>query len=848
MSIGNSNFGFSGSGTGGGGGGGTITGGGTLNYIALFTPSGTAIGNSILNQIADPDTPVITDVQIAGNFIPDSTASARKLGASSRRWDTIYMASNIDYSNDLLFKSGGNTNFRMSTTGNLFLADNKNIDVENTGSKILNFGIQNAQVINIGTGLTPKTINVGSATTLLDNINIYGNVLSQQVTNLLVKDKLFTVNDGGAVASGFNAGFEIQEGGVNTGWLMTNTTRDGWDFKAPAITGVVTLGLDLLTANRTAKIQNASGTIAYLSDITSSINGTLNYVAMFTPDGNHIGNSPIFVDSLTNYVGIGTITPTSKLQVVGVDATSANYSAKFENDTSNLYSITNNGINTWNSYYDGQGSGIANFTYATNTGGILNEYTTVDGVKWSFNEGLVNMGSFTNNGGYTQLVSKNRFTLKNYANISKLWMDDVNGYIGIGDTYFPASAQLHVQGQDNTAANYSFKAQDNVANDLFYVRNDGAVSSLLGLWIDGVRKLWTDSSLDTVFWNHGNSSPLNLGSGTRNTIVGNSDSNQPQFTTGGFNSVFGSYGGMNITSGAFNLVLANYNTVTPTTGSRNIILGQGGMIDPTKDSTLTFNGFSNNSNQVVFGSENYARYNAWYFGQGIEANKLSVGAFNMNWYATSTVSGLADVDATITDWIFNASQGTGKGIGGGFVWNVAPASLVSGSTLNAFVEAFRISKEGNIGVGVDVPLARFHNFGVNSTGVNQRLEPISGVIEDVIGATVNTTDATLTTLQTISIPNDTIYMIEARITCRKTAGVGAGTIGDGNGYIRTACYANIGGVVTLSGVVQTSFTGEAIVGFDANLIISGTNVLVSVTGALNDSVTWNTITRIEKVG
>lgn len=242
---------------------GTITGGGTLNQIAMFTPNGTAVGDSLMAQDA-----LATKVQIAGNFIPDSTLNARTLGEAASRWNTLYMASNIDYSNDLLFNSGGTQRFRMSTVGDFYIADNKNIDVEALGGQILNVGVNNALVINIGTGLSPKTINVGSMTTNADNINIYGNIFSQQVTNLLVKDKLFTVNDGGAAASGFNAGFEIEEGGINTGWFMTNAARNGWDFRVPAIGFTATLSLANLTAARTATLQNASGTLAYISNIT----------------------------------------------------------------------------------------------------------------------------------------------------------------------------------------------------------------------------------------------------------------------------------------------------------------------------------------------------------------------------------------------------------------------------------------------------------------------------------------------------------------------------------------------------------------------------------------------------
>lgn len=154
---------------------------------------------------------------------------------------------------------------------------------------------------------------------------------------------------------------------------------------------------------------------------------------------------------------------------------------------------------------------------------------------------------------------------------------------------------------------------------------------------------------------------------------------------------------------------------------------------------------------------------------------------------------------------------------------------------------------GDVGIGVVNPLAKFHNFGVNASGVNQTLEPVLNVTEKVSGNTVNTTDATVTTIQTIAIPTDKVLMIETRVTARKTAGAGVGTVNDGNGYVRTATFANIAGVVTLSGAVQTSYTGEGIAAFNVTLVISGTDVLIRVTGAANDDVTWNSITRTYEV-
>lgn len=104
-------------------------------------------------------------------------------------------------------------------------------------------------------------------------------------------------------------------------------------------------------------------------------------------------------------------------------------------------------------------------------------------------------------------------------------------------------------------------------------------------------------------------------------------------------------------------------------------------------------------------------------------------------------------------------------------------------------------------------------------------------------STLTTTTAAAGTLKSIAIPNNSAMLIEANISCRKTAGAGVGTIGDANGYIRTVIAKNVAGVVTL-GTIQTSYTSENITAFNATFVVSGTNVIVQVTGALNDTVDW----------
>lgn len=173
--------------------------------------------------------------------------------------------------------------------------------------------------------------------------------------------------------------------------------------------------------------------------------------------------------------------------------------------------------------------------------------------------------------------------------------------------------------------------------------------------------------------------------------------------------------------------------------------------------------------------------------------------------------------------------------------------LAQTKTLTLFTDT-SAKFESNVGIGV-AAIGKLHVLGVGSTSVNQRLEPVSGVTEDTTGNTVNTTDATANvTAQTIATTSGSVISLESTIVYRKTGGVGVGSVGDGTTIKLNSSVKNVGGTLTLD-TVQNTYTGttNAIAGVSATYTISGTNVLVSVTGVVNDNITWNVITKVNKV-
>lgn len=104
---------------------------------------------------------------------------------------------------------------------------------------------------------------------------------------------------------------------------------------------------------------------------------------------------------------------------------------------------------------------------------------------------------------------------------------------------------------------------------------------------------------------------------------------------------------------------------------------------------------------------------------------------------------------------------------------------------------------------------------------------------------IATTDATVTTLATIAIPVSATVRVQVQVAARRTAG--GGSPEDGAGYQIDATYKNVAGTATLIGALTATYTAEDVAAWAATLTISGSNVLVRVTGVVGTSISWNCV-------
>lgn len=109
----------------------------------------------------------------------------------------------------------------------------------------------------------------------------------------------------------------------------------------------------------------------------------------------------------------------------------------------------------------------------------------------------------------------------------------------------------------------------------------------------------------------------------------------------------------------------------------------------------------------------------------------------------------------------------------------------------------------------------------------------STIRRDLLAATVQTTNATPTTLVSVPIPTGAVVVIWALVAGRQAAT-------DGMGFVNQGTYRNNGGTVSLVGANASALTNRdaPLTTATVTFVISGTNVNVTVTGVGGLTLEW----------
>jgi hypothetical protein len=247
---------------------GNTTMSGSMNVrsgVLFVSSSNNRVGINTITPSKELD--VVGDGQVSGTFTATNLVGTL-LTAAQPNVTSVGTLISLDVTGDATFDAGTlkvdsvNNRVGINTTAPAYALDvigsgaiSGDLNVEGTlevdnivsGGEVLNIGCTSStttvnlacgsgvQAVNIGandsTGVT--TINIGGPG---DMVNIAGTVTTINATNTDIKDKNITLNKGGATASAFGAGIEVEENSAITGFIKLNTNRDAWIISAPADT------------------------------------------------------------------------------------------------------------------------------------------------------------------------------------------------------------------------------------------------------------------------------------------------------------------------------------------------------------------------------------------------------------------------------------------------------------------------------------------------------------------------------------------------------------------------------------------------------------------------------------
>lgn len=178
---------------------------------------------------------------------------------------------------------------------------------------------------------------------------------------------------------------------------------------------------------------------------------------------------------------------------------------------------------------------------------------------------------------------------------------------------------------------------------------------------------------------------------------------------------------------------------------------------------------------------------------------------------------------------------------------------------DAVTDAFLLDASAEtLRLGIDTGIGRANN------DIAAKLDVLEGTIGDPVArfsstatgddpdyvitqARAATTDATMTTLQTIALTADYTYLIEVRVLAHRTGG--SGGTNDGCAFVLRGGYKQTSGTAAVldASTPQAEFESDSNDGCAATMDVSGGNVRVRVTGVAATNYTWHSTATISRV-
>jgi len=117
----------------------------------------------------------------------------------------------------------------------------------------MNQDVETTDAVTFAGVTSTGDVSFGGSATITGDLTVSGTTTTITTTNLLIEDKLMTLNDGGAASSGGSVGLEVEENGSATGFFKTNDTGD-WTIRGANSAAAATATIDVNTDAKTLTI------------------------------------------------------------------------------------------------------------------------------------------------------------------------------------------------------------------------------------------------------------------------------------------------------------------------------------------------------------------------------------------------------------------------------------------------------------------------------------------------------------------------------------------------------------------------------------------------------------------